>query len=121
MFPATGGALYGQADPRLEGVVQPAGLADADPGALPGGGQRTSGAGRADGGAVGPAGSRQPAAGPRFDQAVPPGGYAWWYVDALSDDGRHALTIIAFIGSVFSPYYAAARRRGTRRPGTTVP
>ena len=34
------------------------------------------------------------------------GGYVWWYVDALSDDGRHGLTIIAFIGSVFSPYYA---------------
>ncbi|WP_295525024.1 hydratase [Novosphingobium sp. Chol11] len=36
---------------------------------------------------------------------VPAGGYAWWYIDALSDDGRHGLTIIAFIGSVFSPYY----------------
>ena len=34
------------------------------------------------------------------------GGYAWWYVDALSADGRQGLTIIAFIGSVFSPYYA---------------
>ena len=41
-----------------------------------------------------------------FDQPVAPGGYAWWYVDALSDDGRHGLTIIAFVGSVFSPYYA---------------
>ncbi|MEJ8851025.1 carotenoid 1,2-hydratase [Variovorax rhizosphaerae] len=40
-----------------------------------------------------------------------PGGYAWWYVDALSDDGRHGLTIIGFVGSVFSPYYARARRR----------
>ena len=29
---------------------------------------------------------------------------AGWYVDAISDDGRHGLTIIAFIGSVFSPY-----------------
>jgi carotenoid 1,2-hydratase len=29
----------------------------------------------------------------------------------LSDDGTQGLTIIAFIGSVFSPYYAAARRR----------
>ncbi len=33
-------------------------------------------------------------------------GYSWWYVDALSDDGQHGLTIIGFIGSVFSPYYA---------------
>lgn len=45
-----------------------------------------------------------------------PGGYHWWYLDALSDDGRHALTLIAFIGSVFSPYYAAARRRGVADP-----
>jgi carotenoid 1,2-hydratase len=34
----------------------------------------------------------------------------------VSDDGRHALTIIAFIGSVFSPYYAAARRFGDGDP-----
>jgi carotenoid 1,2-hydratase len=46
-----------------------------------------------------------------FSSAVPAGGYRWWYVDAMSDDGRHGLTVIAFIGSVFSPYYASARRR----------
>ncbi len=34
-----------------------------------------------------------------------PGGYLWWYVDGMSDDGRFGLTMIAFIGSVFSPYY----------------
>lgn len=45
-----------------------------------------------------------------FDQPVCPGGYAWWYVDALSDDGAHGLTIIMFVGSVFSPRYAKARR-----------
>jgi carotenoid 1,2-hydratase len=45
-----------------------------------------------------------------FDQPVCPGGYAWWYVDALSDDGAHGLTIIVFVGSVFSPRYAKARR-----------
>ncbi len=38
-------------------------------------------------------------------------GYAWWYIDAVSDCGSHALTIIAFVGSVFSPYYAWARRK----------
>ena len=40
-----------------------------------------------------------------------PGGYAWWYVDALSDNGSQALALIAFVGSVFSPYYAGRRRR----------
>jgi carotenoid 1,2-hydratase len=47
---------------------------------------------------------------PRFDQQVAQRGYLWWYVDALSDDGRHALTLIAFIGSVFSPRYFRARQ-----------
>lgn len=45
-----------------------------------------------------------------FDKPVPPHGYAWWYVDALSDDGGHGITIIAFIGTVFSPWYAWSRR-----------
>lgn len=45
-----------------------------------------------------------------------PGGYAWWYLDALTDDGQHGLTLIAFLGSVFSPYYARARRRGDADP-----
>jgi carotenoid 1,2-hydratase len=47
---------------------------------------------------------------------VPDDGYAWWYVDAISDDGAHGVTVIAFIGSVFSPYYAAARRKGPSDP-----
>jgi carotenoid 1,2-hydratase len=52
----------------------------------------------------------------RFDQAVPRDAYLWWYVDALSDDGRSGITLIAFVGSVFSPYYARARRRGAADP-----
>ncbi len=52
----------------------------------------------------------------RFDVDVAPGGYAWWYLDALSDDGTQGLTIIAFIGSVFSPYYAHARRKAAADP-----
>jgi carotenoid 1,2-hydratase len=52
----------------------------------------------------------------RFDVPVTPGGYAWWYIDAISDDGAHALTCIAFIGSVFSPYYAWANRKSPADP-----
>ncbi len=51
-----------------------------------------------------------------FDRHVPERGYAWWYVDALSDDGAHGITLIAFIGTVFSPWYAAAHRRGAADP-----
>ncbi len=34
----------------------------------------------------------------------------------MSDDGLNGITIIAFIGSVFSPYYAFARRNGPADP-----
>ncbi|QDP27098.1 hydratase [Bradyrhizobium cosmicum] len=61
-------------------------------------------------------GGSQPARGPDFSRIVPRNGYAWWYVDALSDDGQNGITIIAFIGSVFSPYYAFARRKGPADP-----
>jgi len=53
---------------------------------------------------------------PDFDRAVPPDGYAWWYVDGVSDDGTQAITMIAFVGSVFSPYYAWARRKSPTDP-----
>jgi carotenoid 1,2-hydratase len=58
-------------------------------------------------GPIGGAGTGRPS----FADPVPDGGYAWWYVDALSDDQVHGLTIIAQIGSVFSPWYAWARKR----------
>lgn len=34
----------------------------------------------------------------------------------MSDDHQHGLTLIAFVGSVFSPYYAWARARGRADP-----
>ena len=40
-----------------------------------------------------------------------PDGYAWWYVDGVSDDGLRAVSVIGFIGSVFSPWYAWSGRR----------
>ncbi|NJO37977.1 MAG: carotenoid 1,2-hydratase [Rhizobiales bacterium] len=55
-----------------------------------------------------------------FTAEIARNGYAWWYVDGISDDGAFGLTIIGFIGSVFSPYYALARRRGRGEPANFV-
>ena len=60
--------------------------------------------------------SRTAPAQPDFLARVPERGYVWWYVDGVSDDQRHGITIIGFIGSVFSPYYAWARRGGGGDP-----
>ncbi|WP_295389080.1 carotenoid 1,2-hydratase [uncultured Thiodictyon sp.] len=73
-----------------------------------------AGAGHSD--EIGLAGGTAPGCGPLFDAPVAPGGYLWWYVDGLSDDGRHGITLIAQVGSCFSPYYARARRRGDSDP-----
>jgi carotenoid 1,2-hydratase len=48
--------------------------------------------------------------GPDFSKSVAPQGYGWWYADAISDDGQFGFSIIAMIGSVFSPYYAWSGR-----------
>jgi len=101
---------------RMDRVFSASGSANQDSGPLSGGGQHASGSWRADGGAVGPLGGFEPARGPDFARIVNANGYAWWYVDALSDDGENGITIIAFIGSVFSPYYAFARRKGPANP-----
>ncbi|MCB1743029.1 MAG: carotenoid 1,2-hydratase, partial [Gammaproteobacteria bacterium] len=53
---------------------------------------------------------------PDFDRPVPDNGYAWWYLDAISDCGDNALTVIGFIGSVFSPFYARARKVASSDP-----
>ena len=52
---------------------------------------------------------------PSFDLNVPDNGYAWWYVDVLCPEQGLGMTLIFFLGSVFSPAYAKARRaqRGT--------
>jgi carotenoid 1,2-hydratase len=76
-----------------------------------GGGRGASGGGRADGGPVRPARGRGDAGGPAFDITVDADGYAWWYVDGVSDDGTRAVSVIGFIGSVFSPWYRWSGRR----------
>lgn len=83
---------------------------------LPRGWERASGTGRSDGDAFRHAGRGGTSARPSLDAPVENDGYRWWYVDALSDDRQHGLTIIGFVGSVFSPYYARARKRGPATP-----
>ena len=56
------------------------------------------------------------AAEPRFDVDVPENGYRWWYVDGVSDDRQRGIVVIAFVGSVFSPYYFRARQRAPAAP-----
>jgi len=101
----------------MESLLHPSGIAQLDSGPVFGGGQHPSGTGDSDGGDFGAAGGSFTHGGLRFDQPVANGGYAWWYIDALSADGQHGLTLIAFIGSVFSPYYAWARRRAAADQG----
>jgi carotenoid 1,2-hydratase len=101
-------------EPRLADAVSAIGIGQQGSGSLSGGGKRSSGAWGADGSNLGSVGGRDSHGAPRFDQQVGPGAYLWWYVDAISDDGQNALSIIAFVGSVFSPYYAwAYSRKGT--------
>ncbi len=54
--------------------------------------------------------------GPDFSEPITTGGYLWWYLDGISDDGKYGITLIAFVGSVFSPYYRRALRRGVADP-----
>jgi len=58
----------------------------------------------------------EPTRGPDFGVTVPRGGYAWWRIDASSDNGEQGLSIVAFVGGAFSPWYARARRRGNAYP-----
>jgi carotenoid 1,2-hydratase len=96
---------------RMDESILKDGSGQQNTGFVFGGGERASGTRRADGRNVGPVGGRNADGSPRFDQKVTSGGYCWWYVDALSDCGQFGLTIIAFVGSVFSPYYRFASRQ----------
>src|SRR5690606_21550750 len=55
--------------------------------AVCGGRQRAPGSGGADGDLERALRGGDGVRGPAFDRLVPAGGYAWWYIDALSDDG----------------------------------
>ena len=96
---------------RVGGLLGPAERPATDPWALLRGREHLSPGWPHEGRVSCPASRRLLADGPRFDTVVPPGGYAWWYIDATSADGACGLTVIAFVGSVFSPYYKLSGRR----------
>ena len=106
----TGGDLWPQ-PARHAGQLTKAGGADTAAGSLSGGGRGASGGGGADGSPLRAARGRGDHAGPDFRVDVGPDGYAWWYIDGVSQDGTRALSVIGFIGSVFSPWYAWSGRR----------
>src|SRR6056297_1503944 len=108
--PRNGGSALWDGDARAESRVPAPEKPDADQGPLPGGRQHPPGPGHTNGRDIGAYGGSTSAIGPELDQKVDRGGYIWWYVDAISDDGSNALTLIACIGSVFSPYYAWSKR-----------
>jgi carotenoid 1,2-hydratase len=84
-----------------------------DSGPLSRGRSRSPGRRRPDGDALGghrdSTGTRDAFGLEALDAVPPRGGYAWWYVDIVSDDGRWSLVFIAFTGFVFSPSYKKAR------------
>lgn len=109
-LPGHGRRPLWQSVARLGGLFPAAGAQDAAARSLLHGRGDPSGGWGAHGSLVRAAGRAGDREGPRFDEAIPAGGYTWWYVDAISDDGQHGLTIIAFLGSVFSPYYKRSGR-----------
>ena len=115
LFPATGGALYGPASHGWMASFRRSGSRTRMPGLYLAGGS-TIRSGCSDGGRFRPLSDGRDPGGLRFDTPVSRGGYAWWYIDALSADGRYGLTVIAFVGSVFSPYYAFSRKHGSGDP-----
>ena len=101
-----------RADPaRDDGGLGSTDGADQDQWALSGGRRNASGGGCTNGSALRQARGRGDLEGPNFNLKVPPNGYAWWYVDGISADGKRAVSVIGFIGSVFSPWYRWSGRK----------
>ena len=109
--PGVDGSALRAISARSDGGVPAANGTHDHTGAVPVRRRSPSGGGDADGNPLRPARGRGDLERPNFDISVGPNGYAWWYVDGLSDCGRRAVSVICFIGSVFSPWYKWSGRR----------
>ena len=87
-FPGTGGALYGRASHGWMASFQRAAARSRIPGLYFAGGSTHPGAGLPMAALSGRLAAQAVASRLGFAKTVPPGGYAWWYVDGLSDDGQ---------------------------------
>ena len=116
-LPGQGGALYGQATHGWMSSFRRAGLASRLPGLYLAGGSVHPGPGVPMAALSGQLAAATLMAHldstSRSRRVAISGGTS----TRVSDDGRHGLTIIAFVGSVFSPYYAWARARDRAAAG----
>jgi len=110
-FSRVGGGTLRALAARDDGGLQAADSTDSTSRALFDGGRSASGGGGADGSPLRTARGRGDRQRPNFDISVGPNGYAWWYVDGLSNCGTKAVSVIGFIGSVFSPWYRWSGRK----------
>ena len=111
LFPASLGSLYGRSPHGMMAAFKRPTARTKVQGTVPVRGRGASGGGGANGDALRPARGRGDHDGPCFHLDVPPNGYAWWYVDGISACGTKAVSVIGFIGSVFSPWYAWSGRK----------
>ena len=88
LFPGTGGALYGPASHGWMASFRRTGARSRLPGLYLAGGSTHPGPGVPMAAISGRLAAQALITDLASTSTVPPGGYAWWYVDALSDDGR---------------------------------
>lgn len=106
------GRLALRAEPTWsDGSLPAAKSTNADSGSLSGRGRSPSGGGSADGNPLRTARGRGDHQRPNFNIIVPPNGYAWWYIDGVDRTAQRAVSVIGFIGSVFSPWYRWSGRK----------
>ena len=102
---------------RNDGNFSTPQMRDFDKQLISGGRRSASWGWGSNGNALRPASGRGDDKEPNFNLEVPPNGYAWWYIDGVEPNTGQAVSIIAFIGSVFSPWY---KWSGRKKPQNNV-